>query len=99
MRWDSQPLGAFFGLLAPLLGFIAYAAIYTTYIRPHMDMRTFVDDMFLGTQVFRAPILSLSLLANLGLFFLFDRFSLGRAMRGVILATFIYAGAIVVLLF
>jgi hypothetical protein len=99
MHWDKQVLGVALGLLAPVLGFFAYAAIYTYYIRPHMDLQFFVEEMFLGTRTYQAPILSLSLLANLALFFLLDRFSLPKAMRGVILATFIYAVAIVVLSF
>jgi hypothetical protein len=86
-------------MVVPVLGFFAYALIYTNIIRPFMDMETFVHELFLGTRRFQAPILSLSLLANLGLFFLLDRFDKPKAMRGVILATFIYGAAIVVLTF
>lgn len=99
MHWDKQAIGVVLGLLAPVLGFFAYAAIYINYIRPHMDMQFFIEDMFLGTRTYQAPILSLSLIANLALFFLLDRLSMPKAMRGVILATFIYAAAIVVLIF
>ena len=48
---------------------------------------------------YKAPVLSLSLLANLALFFLLDRWDLYKAMRGVILATMIYGLLIVLLLF
>ncbi len=92
-------LGVITGLLAPVGGFFLYATIYTTAIRPHHDLAYFINDLFLGTRQFQAPVLSLSLLANLALFFIFDRYDRPQAMRGVILATFIYGVAIVVLTF
>src|SRR5687768_14892687 len=44
-----------------------------------------------------SPILSLGCVLNLGLFFLFMRLDRIMASRGVILATFIYAGIILYL--
>jgi hypothetical protein len=99
MRSDSFVLGVITGLLAPIAGFFLYGGIYVTAIRPHHDLAYFINDLFLGTRQFQAPVLSLSLLANLALFFLFDRVDRPLAMRGVILATFIYGVAIVVLTF
>ena len=99
MRWDSLGAGVLLGLVAPLLGFFGYAAIYVGAIRPHLDIPFFVNDLFLGTREYQAPVLTLSLFANLALFFTLDRWSLYKAMRGVIGATFVYAVAIVLLLF
>jgi len=99
MRSDSVRTGLLLGLLAPVLGFFLYAAIYTTSIRPHTDLQWFIHDLFLGTRRFQSPILSLSLIANLPLFFWFDRKAMPKAMRGVIMATFVYGAAIVVLSF
>ncbi len=99
MRWDSVAAGLIAGLLVPVLGFFAYGWIHTTLIRPHLDLSFFIHDLFLGTRRFQAPILSLSLIANLAVFFLFDRRAMHRAMRGVITATFIYGVVIVVLWF
>lgn len=99
MRLDSVATGVVLGLLVPVLGFFLYGWIHTTLIRPHLDLQFFIHDLFLGTRRFQAPILSLSLIANLGLFFLLDRFALAKAMRGVLTATFIYGVAIVVLWF
>lgn len=98
MSWNKVATGIVVGLLFPVLGFIAYGFIHTTWIRPHLDMSFFVHDLFLGTRRFQAPILSLSLIANLAPFFLFDRVYMHKAMRGVVIATFIYGAAIVVLL-
>ena len=95
MRWDSLPLGVVLGLLAPVLGFFAYAGMYVTAIRPWYDMHWFVNDLFLGTPEFRTRIVSISLIADAFLFFLFDRMDKHRTMRGVILAMLVYACYIV----
>lgn len=98
MRWDSQATGIVVGLLFPIVGFFLYGFIHTTWIRPHLDMPFYIRDLFLGTRQFQAPILSLSLIANLIPFFLwFDRRRMYKAMRGILVATFIYGLAIVVL--
>ncbi len=99
MRWDSLATGLILGLLAPVLGFVIYATMYVTAIRPHLDLPFFVKDLFIGTREYQSPVLSLSILANLALFFLLDRWDLYKAMRGVILATMIYGLVIVLLIF
>lgn len=99
MRSNNVRTGIIAGLLFPILGFVAYALIYVLIIRPHMTFAYFVDDLFMGTQRYQAPILSLALIANLLPFFWFDRKDMEQAMRGVILASFIYGIAIVVLWF
>lgn len=99
MRGDSTVVGFIGGLFAPVLGFFLYGAIYVTAIRPFHDITWFVKDLFLGTPEYRAPVLSLSLIADAGLFFLFDRKGMQRSMRGVITAMFLYGIAIVILMF
>ncbi len=90
-------LGVTGGLLAPIIGFFIYAAMYVTTIQPQHDLSYFINDLFIGTRQYQAPVLSLALLANLALFFYFDRIDRPLAMRGVILATFIYGLVIVIL--
>mgnify|MGYP003382380084 CR=1 FL=1 len=90
MQWDSRAVGFVLGLLAPLLGFAAYGGIYVTAIRPHHDFHWFVHDLFLGTEEYRTRIVSLSLIADAALFFLFDRRDMHKAMRGVIGAMLVY---------
>lgn len=97
MRWDSQAAGIATGLLVPVLGFYLYGLVHIHFVRPHMDLHYFVHDLFLGTRRFQAPILSLSLIANLPLFFLFDRVRMYKAMRGVVAATLLYGVVIVAL--
>ncbi|MFZ1692742.1 MAG: hypothetical protein WAT74_06055 [Flavobacteriales bacterium] len=90
MKWDSRITGFILGMLAPLLGFAAYGGIYVTAIRPHHDFHWFVNDLFLSTATFRPRIVSLSLIADAALFFLFDRKDMHQAMRGVIMAMMAY---------
>ncbi len=97
MRWDDPWVGLVAGLLAPIIGFLVYGSIYVNMIRPHLDLPYFVQEIFLNTRRYQAPIISLSLIANLPLFFLFDRFDRHKSMRGVITATFLYGIVVVVL--
>jgi hypothetical protein len=97
MRWDSLVIGFVAGMVLPVAGFFIYGLLYTNVIRPHLDLDFFVHDLFFVTRRYQAPILSLSLIANLPVFFLFDRLDMPKAMRGMITATFVYAVAIVVL--
>ena len=94
---DHLRTGIITGLLAPVLGFLAYGLIYVTGIHPGHDLRWFVNDLFLGTPQFQSKILSLSLIADVPLFFWFDRRGWTLAMRGVIGAMLLYGIVIVVL--
>ena len=87
---DRTGVGFVLGLIFPVFGFFAYGGIYVTAIRPHHDINWFVNDLFLGTDVYRTQIISLSLIADAFLFFLFDRKDMHKAMRGVIGAMLVY---------
>ena len=95
MRSDDMRLGYVTGLLAPVLGFVAYGIIYTTAIRPNRDLYWFVTDLFLGTLKYTSSIISLSLIADAFLFFWFARSDRYRSMRGVIAAMLTYGVLIV----
>ncbi|MBK6343931.1 MAG: hypothetical protein IPF41_15475 [Flavobacteriales bacterium] len=95
MKWDSRLTGFLLGMVAPVLGFAAYGGIYVTAIRPHHDFQWFVNDLFLGTSAYQPRIVSLSLIADAALFFLFDRKAMHQAMRGVIVAMLVYGAYIV----
>jgi hypothetical protein len=98
MVLDSRRTGFIAGMIAPVLGFLAYGLIYTNAIRPMYDMRWFVSDLFLGTLKYTSSILSLSLIADAFLFFWFDRRDAHRSMRGVILAMMVYGVVVVALI-
>lgn len=97
MRLDDVRIGVLLGLLAPVAGFFIYGWFHTSWLRPHLDMHYYVHEIFLGTQQYRSPILSLSLIAEIPLFFWLDRRGDYKAMRGVLLAMFAYAVAVVAL--
>lgn len=94
---DHLRTGFITGLLAPVLGFLLYGLIYVNVIRPGNDLSWFVNDLFLGTPQFRSKILSLALIADVPLFFWFDRKDRHQAMRGVIGAMFLHGIVIIVL--
>ena len=96
MRVDHFLVGLLLGLIAPAIGFLLYCLLITGLVRSDMSLRYFVMDMIFGLKRNLAPVLSISLFADVGLFFLLDRSSLYKAMRGVIAAMFLYGILIVV---
>lgn len=97
MRFDTVRLGFILGLLAPALGVLGYALMISTSIHPGMGLGHVIKNMLFGIRGNIAPTLSLSLIADVVLFFFFDRKRMLKAMRGVIGAMFAY-GAVIVLL-
>ena len=94
---DHLRTGIIAGLIAPVFGFFLYGMIYVTGIHPEHSFSWFVTDLFLGTPQFQSKVLTLSLIADVPLFFWFDRRAWYRAMRGVIGAMFLYGTVIVIL--
>ena len=93
IKKDSRLTGFISGLLAPFVGLYIYYLISFHY----MSLRSFVNRI---TELqLLAGVISLSLLANLVLFFFFLRAKADRSAYGVIGATFIYGMIIVYLKF
>ncbi len=97
MRFDRLAWGLATGLVAPVFGFLAYGLLYVKGIHPGHDLEWFVNDLFLGTPEFRSKVLSLALIANVPLFFWYDRKGWMKAMRGVLVSMFLHGIVIVVL--
>ena len=88
---DSLWLGLIPALLVPvLIGFGYYMYLFGWKSFDELKVVTMNKDML-------SPVLSLGCVLNLGLFFLFMKLDRILASRGVILATFVYAGIIVYL--
>jgi hypothetical protein len=96
MRGDHFVIGLLLGLLAPALGLLLYGLLITGVVRSDLTLRYFLFDMIFGLKRNLAPALSISLFADVGLFFLLDRWSLQRTMRGAIAAMLLYGIVIVV---
>ena len=81
-------IGVISGLLLPFLGIICYWLIQFH----EMNVSVFLKHIIVYRLI--SPALSLSLILNLGIFFLFLNKEYLLSSRGVLLATFIYAGII-----
>jgi hypothetical protein len=92
-KWDKMWVGVLVGLAGGFVGFIIYGLYYS--FSHHIDIMDFVNRVFLGHKILRAPILSLSILFNIIPFYLFLNKKHYKGARGVMLSIFIYAIAIV----
>ena len=93
-RLDHPALGVLIGIIAPLLGcfvyyFVQSAEMHGLAVDTYMDM--------LKEKKILSMILSWSLLANLAVFSLFNRFDKLRLAQGVVMATLLYGILIIYL--
>ncbi|MCA0426484.1 MAG: hypothetical protein LCH37_03530 [Bacteroidetes bacterium] len=90
---DHFLLGLLLGLLAPTLGILGF------YLFNFSDKNLFEFLELSVSEKLLSPLLSLSCVINLGVFYLFIHFERYSTSRGIIFSTFIYGFAIVVLKF
>ena len=91
IRKDHFLTGFISGLIAPVIGFYIYYLISFRY----MGLQSYISRLLeLGLE---AGVISLSLIANLVVFFYFIRIKADASARGVIGATFLYGMVIVCL--
>lgn len=90
---DKLWIGFFAGLLAPVLTFVFYYLINYR----NMPVYRFINYLKLGDTY--TSIITLCLLANLGVFYLFIWKNKYKGARGVLGATFIWAAVIMYLKF
>jgi hypothetical protein len=89
-RYDQILTGWLIGAILPILIFlITYEVKYS-----EMEFQSFLRNMW-QMKIFM-KLLSLCVFPNLGFFFLFYRMKYDMAARGVILATFMYAFAVLI---
>ncbi len=83
--FNNYPIGIVLGLITPLFG------VYVFYLTQHLsyDFRQFLELTF--KYNFFSQILSVGVIANLLVFFLFINTNNYKSASGVIWATFIYA--------
>ena len=92
-KYDSVKLGALLGFIAPLLAFLSYYLINYKY----MGWSKFFK--YLALAKTSSSIVSLCVLTDLALFFIFIRKEKYLSSRGVLLATFVCAGVVCYLRF
>lgn len=89
-KLDSLWIGAVIGLLSPWFTlFIFYLIRYN-----HISFADFFNNLILGYNIL-TPVISLCVITNLLVFFIFIWTNRNYSARGVLLATFIYAGYVV----
>jgi len=86
---DSSLLGLILGLITPFTG----AGIFYLFFFSYMYFDKFITHILNTGQWI--SVLSLGVILNLGLFFLFLRNNSNRSARGVLAATFVYAFLVV----
>ncbi|CAN5486257.1 hypothetical protein BH11BAC2_BH11BAC2_23290 [soil metagenome] len=84
-RKDAFITGFIPGLILPLIGFWIYFMLFFNY----MDFKGFYHHV-IRANLF-VSVLSLGVILNLGIFFLFYKIEADRSAKGVIAATFLYA--------
>ena len=72
----------FVGIVGDVVGFFLYATIFVLW--KQVSYRFFVEEMFLGTDLFRSQILTGSILLNIVLFYVFMRKKQDDLNRGLI---------------
>lgn len=89
MKKDAFLTGFLPGLILPLIGFYIYFLLFFKY----MGFASFIQHLQRINMI--VSVLSLGVILNLGIFFLFYQKELDRSARGVIAATFVYAALVV----
>jgi hypothetical protein len=92
-KFDHLLIGIVIGLLAPSIGIVIFYYSKFTHASLAQFISTSVEEKLLS------PLLSLCAVINLGVFYLIIRTEKYLTAKGVILATFIYGLAIVLLKF
>lgn len=88
-KFDTFHFGFIPGLVAPVAGMFIYYLLMFRY----MGLQSFISHLINAGLL--VSVMSLGVILNLILFFMFYRVEADRAARGVIAATFIYAFIVV----
>ena len=94
MRRDAPVTGFFIGLVLPLLGFLVMFLLW----RHGMGFEAFMRILSKNHKEF-AKVLTMSLLINLFPFVYCNMNRIDQAMRGIVVATMLYAVLIVLIMF
>ena len=92
-KYDKIWLGLVIGLITPLLVMFVYYRINFYYIR----VDTFLYEAFMKSIFL--PLLSLCVIGNLAVFFLFLQTDRYHSSRGVVFATLLYAISVFIMKF
>jgi hypothetical protein len=88
--FNSRKAGFFLGIMVPLISLTAF------YLFRYNDIPVVEFLKFIYFRDILSPLISLNILPNLILFFIFIRKDFLLSARGVLLATFLFAGLVMV---
>jgi len=89
-KLDSLWIGVLIGLASPWFSLFVFYLI-----RYHrITFETFFNEILLGHNIL-TPVISLCVITNLLVFFIFIWTNRNRSARGVLLSTFIYCGYVI----
>lgn len=86
-RLDTFLGGFITGMVGNVLGFFVIAVIWA--IVNSMSVQFFIDEIFLGTDLFKDKILTVSALLNVVVFYFANRAEYFKMVRGLIAAVLI----------
>ena len=89
-KLDAVWVGAIIGLGAPFLSLYVFSLVKYS----HLTFLEFYEKILLANQIF-TPVISLCVITNLLVFFVFIWSNRNYNARGVLLATIVYAGYVV----
>ncbi|MBL4655060.1 MAG: hypothetical protein JKY33_04485 [Bacteroidia bacterium] len=93
VNWDSVITGLILGIIVPMI--IMYCIYLYNY--GYLEMIRFVE-LMISLRI-HAPLTSLCVIGNLAIFFLFIKLDFYKSAKGVLMATFLYAGMVLFLKF
>lgn len=93
LKQDNVKLGLLLGLAGPVVGFFVY---YCILFLPHHSFGEYLD-VFRQNIYLIPKVMSLSLLANGLLFFLYTQYRKDLTAKGILVVTLVYALLILVL--
>ncbi len=90
-KYDAPLVGLLFGLVVPLIGLV----VFYKFNFKTLDFTEFME--FVNRKDKMPQLISLSVVANLGVFFIFIWKKFYYSAKGVIMATFIYTIVVLIL--
>lgn len=90
-------MGWLLGIFGPVIGFLIFALLWSTYYRKTIAYVWL--DIVVQFDELHAPVLSLSLVFNLLIFLLFNKYNHLKTARGILGATFLYVPVVFYLKF
>lgn len=95
---DNVFTGLILGLAGPVFGFLIYGISFISKYE-YFTISFYINEIFLNTPEAQAPILTISLVFNALIFYLYLRFDFLMGAKGVVIGTMFYVPVVLYLKF